>query len=192
MEFFFVQDRRRRYRFFSTEPVREVQVEFSRLKKIWSAAKKKLMLLPPRTLRQEQAFERILRIREEDISIHYAEDSGPRKIKMRFFFYLQKQRSKHLFLLLAELLLLPISGLMALLPGPNVFFGFLALIMITHWQAFRGINELRRKTCRFVASPLLQEWESRVADDESERMPEILSRIEQKFHVADVSKILFQ
>jgi hypothetical protein len=192
MEFFFVQDSRGRYRFFSTEPVHEVEVEFSRLKKIWSAAKEKLMLLPPRTLRQEQAFERVLKIKGDTVTIHHAEDSSSRKIRLRFFFYLQKQRSKHLFLLLAEVLLLPISGLMALLPGPNVFFGFLALILITHWQAFRGINELRRKTCRFVASPLLQEWEKGVADEESERLPEILSRIEQEFGVADVSKILHQ
>ena len=192
MKFFFVQDSRGRYRFFSTEPVHEVEVEFSRLKKIWAAAKEKLMLLPPRTLRQEQAFERILKISDDSISIHYAEESGPRKIRMRFFFYLQKQRSKHLFLLLAELLLLPISGLMALLPGPNVFFGFLALILITHWQAFRGINELRRKTCRFVASSLLQEWENLVEEGESGRMPETLSRIEHEFQVADVAKILCQ
>lgn len=191
MEFFFVQDYRGRYRFFSTEPVHEVEVEFSRLKKIWSEAKKRLMLLPPRTLRQEQAFERVLKISDDAVSIHHAEDSGPRKVKLRFFFYLQKQRSKHLFLLLVELLLLPISGIMALLPGPNVFFGFLALIMITHWQAFRGINELRRKTCRFVPSPLLKEWENRVEGGDPERMPEILSRIEQEFRVADVSKILF-
>ncbi len=67
MDFFFLRDYRHNYRFFSTESVHQIQVEFSRLKKVWTAAKKKLMLLPPKILRQEQAFIRILKLEDEKI-----------------------------------------------------------------------------------------------------------------------------
>ncbi len=56
MGFFFVVDFRGKFRFFSSQQSQEIQVEFSRLQRIWAAAKQKLMLLPPRILHQEQAL----------------------------------------------------------------------------------------------------------------------------------------
>jgi len=47
MQFFFVPDHRQNFRFFSSEPLHDIQVEFSRWKKLWVIAKEKLMLLPP-------------------------------------------------------------------------------------------------------------------------------------------------
>ncbi len=87
MAFYFVQDFRQNHRFFSSEPALEIQIEFSKLKKIWKTAREKLMLLPPRILRQEQAFEKILKIESEEISIHFAHGSNSRRIKLRFFFF---------------------------------------------------------------------------------------------------------
>jgi len=190
MLFFFTRDSHRHYRFFSTEPTREVQVEFSKLKKIWAAAKEKLLLLPPRILRQEQAFQQILNLGDEGVTILHGGADGTRRIRIRFFFFLQKQRSKHFLLLLVETLLLPLSGLMALVPGPNVFFGVLALILVTHWQAFRGINRLRKKHIFFRASPLLQEWEKMPGTSGREDQAAILSQIEQKHRITEVAKIL--
>ncbi len=192
MDFFFVQDYRRNYRFFSSEPVQEIQVEFSRLKKLWAAAREKLMLLPPRILRQEQAFEKALKMTSKEVSIHHAEGITTKKIKRRFFFFLQKQRTKHILLLAGETILLPVSGLLALLPGPNVFFGFLALIMITHWQALRGINRLRKLTPRFVASALLNDWEHTIQSGDSVGYPAILSAIQNRYHVSEAAKILYK
>ena len=53
MNFFFVQDFRQKYRYFSAEPLSVTQVEFSRWKEFWERAKKKLMLLPLKILKQE-------------------------------------------------------------------------------------------------------------------------------------------
>jgi hypothetical protein len=192
MAFYFVQDFRRNHRFLSSEPAQEIQIEFSRLKKLWKTAREKLMLLPPRILRQEQAFAKILRIESEDIFVHFAHGATPRRIKLRFFFFLQKQRTKHILLLVIEALLAPISGLMALLPGPNVFFGFLALLMITHWQAFRGINQLRKKNVRFLPSDLLGEWEQVVDKEKTADYSPILNRIEIECKVSDVHRILYK
>ena len=192
MDFFFVLDFRGKFRFFSSHPAEEIQVEFSRLKKIWAAAKEKLMLLPPRILRQEQAFERVLKLGTSQVTIKHARGTSERKIRRRFFFFLQKQRSKHIVLLILETLLLPVSGLMALLPGPNVFFGILALLLLTHWQALRGINRLGKMKPHFIPSELLGTWEGKLETGDTADYIGILSRIESEFRIADASKILFR
>jgi len=192
MDFFFVTDFRGRFRFFSSQPVQEIKVEFSRLQRIWVAAKQKLMLLPPRILCQEQALARVLKLEAPKISINHAQGSPDKKIRRRFFFFLQKQRSKHILLLIIEAVLLPISGLMALLPGPNIFFGILALLMITQWQALRGINHLGKMKPRFVPSELLERWERALDSRDTTEYTSILSRIEAEYHISDATKILFK
>jgi len=192
MDFFFVLDFRGRFRFFSSHPAQEIQVEFSRLKKIWAVAKEKLMLLPPRILRQEQAFERALKLETSEVTITHAQGSSEKKIRRRFFFFLQKQRSKHIMLLIIETLLLPISGLMALLPGPNVFFGILALLLFTHWQALRGINRLARMKPQFIPSALLGAWEGRLEGGDTSEYSALLSRIETEYRISDAAKILYR
>ncbi len=192
MDFFFVLDFRGRFRFFSSHSVQEIQVEFSRLQRILVAAKQKLMLLPPRILRQEQTLARILKLETPEVSIKHARGISDKKIRRRFFFFLQKQRSKHILLLIIEAVLLPISGLMALLPGPNVFFGILALLMITQWQALRGINRLGKMKPQFVPSELLEQWERALDSKDTTEYAAILSRIEAEYHISDATKILFK
>lgn len=190
MEFFFVQDSRRKYRYFSSEPSFPIQVEFSRLKKFWESAKKKLMLLPQRILKKEQAFERVLKIQNKQITIIYSGRLATTKIQSKFSFYLHKQRTKHLVFLAGESILLPISGLAALLPGPNMFFYVLALLMIIQWQAVRGINRLRKKEHLFVPSASLKEWEEAVDNSDTAAFPALLDRIEAEHGIQNVHKIL--
>ena len=192
MDYFFLKDFHHNYRFFSTESVHQIQVEFSRLKKVWEAAKKKLMLLPPKILRQEQAFARILKLEDNQIQIYYSGGLSEKKIKRKFYFYLQRQRSKHLLLLILEAILLPISGLMALLPGPNVFFGVLALIMITHWQAYRGIHKLGKKKPKFLTSPILEEWKQVLDKEDEKQLPDLLKKIEKEYNLENIQKILYK
>ena len=190
MEFFFVQDSRRKYRYFSSEPSLPIQVEFSRLKKFWESAKKKLMLLPPRILKKEQAFARALKIHDKQITIIYSGRLAATKMKSKFSFYLYKQRTKHLVFLAGESLLLPISGVAALLPGPNMFFYVLALLMILQWQAVRGINRLRKKEPLFIASSSLKEWEEALDNGDAAAFPSLLDRIEAEHGIQNVHKIL--
>ena len=191
MEFFFVQDHKQKYRFFTAEPIHQIQVEFSRLKKIWELAKQKLMLLPKRTLVQEQAFEAIINLKERT-HILYSGSLSEKKIKKKFHFFLQKQRTKHIALLIGEAILLPISGLMALLPGPNVFFGVLALIMYTHWQSLRGINRFSKLQCTFKSSSLFQEWEKALLSEKDEDIIQALDKIQSEFNLRNIHKILWK
>lgn len=190
--FFFIRDYSHKYWFFSSEPAKLVQVKFSRPKEIWELAKRKLMLLPQPILRQEQALGKAFRLKGKTIRIHHSGLLAEKKIKHKFFFFLQKQRSKHVLFLIGETLLLPLSGLAAFLPGPNVFFGALALLMITHWQALRGINCLLRIKKEFTISPLFSDWERAVDSKKEEPFPEILNKIEKEYHLENPHKLLWK
>jgi hypothetical protein len=192
MQFFFLKDYREKYRYFSAEPLRQIQVKFSRWKKIWEKARQKLMLLPLRILVQEQAFEQVLKSKEKKLEILYSGCCAEQRIKRRFFFYLQRQRTKHILLLIGEMLLLPISGLAALLPGPNVFFGVLALLIFTHWQALRGINCLLKKEHVFKSAPSLMEWEQVIESKRKEEFAPILKRIATEYSLKNIQKILWK
>ncbi len=192
MRFFFIRDYEKHYRYFSSEPFSQIQVNPSRLKKIWELAKKKLMLLPQRILRQEQAFSKISKLEEKKIQIFHSGRFDEKKIKHKFYFFLHKQRTKHFLFLLGEIILLPISGLAALLPGPNVFFGVLALIIITHWQALRGINRTLRKEQEFIPSPLFRDWEEALEQREEGKFPQILEKIKKEYGLEDIRKVLWK
>lgn len=192
MKFFFVRDYRHKYRYFSTDPVSQIQIKFSRWKEIWELAKKKLMLLPQRILRQELAFGRIQKLDENKIQILHSGNLAEKKIRTKFYFFLQRQRTKHILILIGETILLPISGLAALLPGPNVFFGVLALLMITHWQALRGISRLVKKEYEFIPSPLLEEWENVLESKNTENFPQILDEISKKYDLGNISQVLWK
>jgi len=191
MKFFFVWDYQHKYRYLSSEPPNQIQVKFSRWKEIWESAKKKLMLLPQRIQRQEQAFRKALNLKEKKIKIFHSGRLDEKKVKMRFRFFLQKQKTKHILLLIGEAFLLPLSGLAAILPGPNIFFGVLALLMITHWQALRGINRLLKKEYEFIPSSLFAQWEKALEFKEERNFLRILKKIEKKYRLTNIHKVLW-
>lgn len=192
MEFYFVRDYREKYRFFSSEPEKNLAIPASRTKRAWELAQKKLTVLPQRILRQEQAFIHILKSQDETVSIHHSGLRSEKRIRLRFSLFLYKQRSKHILVLIGETLLLPLSGLAALLPGPNVAFAALALMMFTQWRALKGINRLGDKKLIFQAAALLADWEKACARTQQERYAEILKAIEAEYHLSRVHKILWK
>ncbi len=192
MKFFFVRDYSRKYRYFSSETLSQIKIKSSRWKEIWELAKKKLMLLPQRVLRQEQAFGRVLKLEEKKIQVFHSGRLDKKRLKIKFYFFLQKQRTKHIFMLTGEALLLPISGLAIILPGPNVFFGYLALLTITHWQALKGINRLLKKEHEFISSSLFKDWEQTLESKKEESYSQILGKIEKKYNLHDIHKVLWK
>lgn len=192
MNFFFVQDFRQKYRYFSAEPLSVTRVEFSRWKEFWEKAKKKLMLLPLKILKQEQAFERTLKIEENQVRILHSGRMDEKKVKSKFYFFLQKQRTKHIILLAGESIILPISGIAALIPGPNIFFYVLALLIIIQWQALRGINKLLKKDKLFTTDLSLKDWETAVQNQEKSTFLPLLEKIGKKHNVQNINKILWK
>jgi hypothetical protein len=192
MKFFFVHDYKGRCRYFSSDPAKPIQVKFSKSREVWELAKKKLMLLPHRTLRMEQAFERALRFKAGCLPIIHASSTDESKVRLRFSLFLQKQRTSHIIVLAGEAVLVPISVLAAVLPGPNIAFYALALLMITQWLALRGINRTIKAGHEFIPDPLLAAWEEAVHGGEIERYPEVLASIEKAHNIKDIRKILYK
>ena len=95
-------------------------------------------------------------------------------------------------MLTAEALLLPISGLAVILPGPNVFFGYLALLTITHWQALKGISRLLKKEHEFISSSLFKDWEQMLESKKEVNYSQILGKIEKKYNLHDIHKVLWK
>lgn len=192
MNFFFVRDHRHRHRFFSAEPLGPLPAKFSRSRTVWETAKKKVTGLNPRTLLQEQAFERGARPGDDPVRILHSGHSEDKAVRTKFFFFLQRQRTRHIVILAGEALVLPISGLAALLPGPNIFFYFLAVLMVIQWQALRGINRLLHRPHEFVPDPVLAEWEAAVDAGAEALFPAILERLEKTHGLESPRKILWK
>ncbi len=192
MNFFFVRDHRHRHRFFSAEPLGPLPAKFSRSRTVWETAKRKVTGLNPRTLLQEQAFERGGRRGDGPLRILHSGRSDDKAVRTKFFFFLQRQRSRHILILAAEAIVLPVSGLAALLPGPNIFFYFLAILVVIQWQALRGINRLLHRPYEFVSDPLLAEWEAAVDARAETLFPEILERLGKTHSLESARKLLWK
>jgi len=189
--YFFVKDARKDHRLFCSEPPGSLPAKLSKTKAVWELAKKKLMLLPPRTLRQEEAFAKTLRIEDAAVTVLCAEPEE-KHINLRFHFFLQKRRSQRILLLIGEGIIAPFAGLAMFLPGPNVVFYALALIMITHWQSLRGIRALLKKDQKYVIDPILSEWERAVSAGRESDYPDILRRMEEAHGLQGLTKVLWK
>lgn len=192
MDFFFVRDYRRKPRFFSAGPLGPMPAGFSRTREIWETAKKKVVGLNPRSLIQEQAFEHAGHDDRGPLRILHAGLQDERTVKARLFFFLQRQRTRHVVTLAVEAVLVPFTGLIALLPGPNLVFYVLAIIMIIQWQALRGVNRALHREHELVADPLLAEWEAAVEARDKARYPEILDRLEKVHRLPTPRKLLWK
>ena len=189
--FFFVRDYEGKHRFFSSEPVRPPELKRSKLKEGWEQAKKKLMLLPQRSLRQELAFAQVARVPDPKITILCSGFADEERIDSRFHFFLLRRRTRSLAVLIAEAVVLPFTGLTMFIPGPNIIFYALALLIITHWQSFRGVRAILKKTHDFEPDPVLAEWEDAVKAGAVDRYPDILARIEAVHGLRGLRKILW-
>jgi hypothetical protein len=192
MDFFFVRDYRNRSRFFSSEPLGPVPANFSKTRAVWEAAKKKVTGLSPRLLLQEQAFEHGGRPDQGRLRILHSGRHDHKAMRTRLFLFFQRQRTRHILVLAGEAIILPIAGLAMFLPGPNVAFYVLAILMIIQWQALQGINRILHRDYEFVVDPLLGEWESAVEARDEDRFPGILDRFEKVHGLPSPRKLLWK
>lgn len=192
MTFFFVRDSRRRYRYFSTEPAHPIRVNFSRPRQAWETAKTKLLqILPSRLLRQEQAFERGLTWKGGPLRILYGGAETPEHIARHFERFLRQEKLRHILLLTGEAVLMPITWVAALLPGPNILFYVLALLVLLQIAALRGISRTLRLERELTPDPVLTEWEEAVAARDEARYPGLLDRLERAHGLTAVRKVLW-
>jgi hypothetical protein len=192
MDFFFIRDYRNRPRFYSTGPLGPLPANFSKTRAVWETAKKKVTSLSPRLLLQEQAFELGGRASQGPLRILHSGRHDERSVRTRLFLFLERQRTRHIIVLAGEALVAPITGLAALLPGPNIIFYVLAVLMVIQWQALRGITRILHRDHELVADPLLAEWEGAVEARDEARYPEILGRLENVHGLPSPRKLLWK
>lgn len=193
MQFYFVRDYRGKYRYFSSESALTLPSRLSKPRQVWELAKKKLMVLPARVLRQEQAFERALKLglRKRPIIIRFADPGNGSTIQDVFAAFLKKQLTGHILVLIGEAIVLPFTGLVAILPGPNIVFYALALLMITQWLALRGIRRTMNARPEFIPDERLKAWEEAVRGEDEFRYAEILDRLADEYGIRNVDRILW-
>lgn len=192
MDFFFIRDFRRRSRFYSAGPLGPLPANFSKTRAVWEKAKEKVTGLNPRILVQEQAFEHGGRPGPGPLRVIHAGLQDDATARTRLFLFLQRQRRRHILVLAGEIVLLPFSGLAMILPGPNIAFYALAVLMIIQWQALRGINRVLHRDFVLVPDPLLAEWETAVEDRDEKRFPELLARLESVHGLPFPRKLLWK
>jgi hypothetical protein len=192
MDFFFLRDSRRRPRFYAGGPIDPMPANFSKTRAVWEKAKEKVTGLNPRLLVQEQAFEHGARPGQGPLRVLHGGGPDDRSAGTRLFLFLQRQRTRHILVLAGEALVVPFTGLVALLPGPNIVFYALAVLMIIQWQALRGLNRLLRRDRELVADPLLAEWEAAVEAGDEARFPELLDRLEKVLGLPSPRKLLWK
>ncbi|MBP7706971.1 MAG: hypothetical protein KA243_06960 [Candidatus Aminicenantes bacterium] len=192
MDFFFVRDHRRRFRFYSAEPLGPLPAHFSKTRAVWEKAKKKVTGLDPRTLLQEQAFAHGGRPGPEPLVIRHSGRRDEGAARARLLFFLQRMKTRHIAILATEAVVVPFTGLAALLPGPNVIFYALAILMVIQWQALRGLSRLAVKRHEFVADPLLAEWEDAVERRDEARYPALLERLGRELGLPTPRKLLWR
>ena len=150
------------------------------------------MLLPQRISRQEQAFAKVTKGTAGPLRVVHSGRLDKGHISRKFRLFLHKQRSIHLALLIGEMLLLPFAALSGLLPGPNVAFYSLALLMILQWRAWCGLRRILHLDWEFLADDLFAAWEEAVEAERREDFPALLARIEQIHGIKKASKILLR
>ncbi len=192
MDFFFIRDYRHRSRFYSAGPLGPLPANFSKTRKVWEMAKKKVTSLNPRTLLQEQAFEHGGRPGEGPLRILHSGHFDDRATRTRLFLFLRRHRTRHIVILAGEAVAVPFTGLVALLPGPNIVFYVLAILMVIQWQALRGINRILRRDHEFAVDPLLAAWEAAAEAHDEAHFPELLERLEKVHGLPSPRKLLWK
>jgi len=192
MTLFFVRDSKHRYRCFSSEPASPPSVRSHWARKALEVAQEKLMLLPQRISRQEQAFAKVTREMTGPLRIIHSGRLDKGHISRKFRLFLHKQRSIHLGLLIGETLLLPFAALSGLLPGPNVAFYSMALLMILQWRAWCGLRRILHLDWEFQGDDLFAAWEEAVEANRQEKFLDVLEKIEQVHGIKKAAKILYR
>ncbi len=67
-----------------------------------------------------------------------------KRVIRAFNLWIKKEKVKCLVLSLLEAMVIPLTPVLALLPGPNVFFYVPALLLYFHYRAYKGLKRADR------------------------------------------------
>ncbi|MBI3950508.1 MAG: hypothetical protein HY314_08650 [Acidobacteria bacterium] len=94
----------------------------------------------------EEAMLRQLR-KADVVEVAYPPQYQERWVRRLFRRFIRWQVHHHERWLLVNFLMLPVTGAMMVLPGPNVFFGWNAFRLVSHYLAREGGKRVQRGLC---------------------------------------------
>ncbi len=77
------------------------------------------------------------------IEIRGAEDMPLAEVRALLASWMQRKRTRRLFYVVLELLLMPFTAFVALLPGPNIVFYGLFVLFYFHAKAFLSLSRIK-------------------------------------------------
>jgi hypothetical protein len=77
------------------------------------------------------------------IEIHGAEDMPENEVRRRLGSWMRRKRSRRLAYVILELILMPFTAFVALLPGPNVVFYGLFVLFYFHAKALLSLSKIK-------------------------------------------------
>lgn len=91
------------------------------------------------------------------VEIVYPPPLGEKRVRRFFRRFINCQVRYHGRWMIINFLLLPLTGALTVLPGPNVFFGWNAFRLVCHYLAYDGGRRVQRGQCqvRFVPDQTL-------------------------------------
>ncbi len=81
-------------------------------------------------------------LKEYEIEIIFKGNEKDEQVISALKSWLQRKKMRRVLYIIVELLLMPLTWLMALLPGPNIFFYFLFIFLFFHFKSFLHLSKL--------------------------------------------------
>jgi len=91
------------------------------------------------------------------IEIVYPASLKDQLVRRRFIRFVRRRTRHHTRWLAINVLLLPLTAIMTPIPGPNIFFGWNAFRVISHYLAREGGKSVLRGNCQLVLIPAPEE-----------------------------------
>lgn len=96
----------------------------------------------PKLLKYLSKEQVLANLKNYHIEVITNEKMNQKKIKHIFRLWIQKEKSKRILFIIVEALIIPFTGLLAILPGPNFFFYVPALLLYYHLVTFLGLRKI--------------------------------------------------
>lgn len=96
----------------------------------------------PKLLKYLSKEQVLANLKNYHIEVIANEEMNQKKIKQIFRLWIQKEKSKRILFIIIEALIIPFTGLLAILPGPNFFFYVPALLLYYHLVTFLSLRKV--------------------------------------------------
>ncbi len=97
----------------------------------------------PRVLKYLSREKVIADLNNHPIILEAFRDTKDSTLRRIFKVWVKKEKAKRLVYVVVEAVVLPFTGILALLPGPNFFFYIPALLIYYHFRSYRGLRKVK-------------------------------------------------